>query len=123
MLKYLDTVATTHQCFRPQYSLFPLAPPCAIAAVSELSQVDCTPCSCGPVSPCLIASTTDTPSAPPYPPPPSLVFPHQDAIFRVVAAILHLGNVTFAAGKATDSSKVSGDKSKFHLETVAELLR
>ncbi|GJP53786.1 hypothetical protein CLOM_g12923 [Closterium sp. NIES-68] len=46
----------------------------------------------------------------------------QDAIFRVVAAILHLGNVSFAPGKQPDSSKVSGDKSKYHLEAAAELL-
>ncbi|CAI5933467.1 unnamed protein product [Closterium sp. NIES-65] len=46
----------------------------------------------------------------------------QDAIFRVVAAILHLGNISFAPGKQPDSSKVSGDKAKFHLEAAAELL-
>ncbi|GJP38325.1 hypothetical protein CLOM_g22778 [Closterium sp. NIES-68] len=47
----------------------------------------------------------------------------QDAIFQVVAAILHLGNITFAPGKQPDSSKVSGDKSKYHLEAAAQLLR
>ncbi|CAI5986886.1 unnamed protein product [Closterium sp. NIES-65] len=46
----------------------------------------------------------------------------QDAIFRVVAAILHLGNISFAPGKQPDSSKVSGDKAKFHLDAAAELL-
>ncbi|KAL8548030.1 hypothetical protein ACS0TY_007361 [Phlomoides rotata] len=46
----------------------------------------------------------------------------QDAIFRVVAAVLHLGNVEFAKGKEIDSSVLKDDKSKFHLKTVAELL-
>ncbi|XP_039116564.1 LOW QUALITY PROTEIN: myosin-11-like [Dioscorea cayenensis subsp. rotundata] len=46
----------------------------------------------------------------------------QDAIFRVVAAILHLGNVDFAKGKEIDSSIPKDDKSKFHLNMVAELL-
>ncbi|GJP35900.1 hypothetical protein CLOM_g20443 [Closterium sp. NIES-68] len=52
-----------------------------------------------------------------------LTLDEQEAIFRVVAAILHLGNITFKAGTAADSSKLHGDKSKFHLEAVAELLR
>ncbi|KAL9273556.1 Myosin-11-like protein [Drosera capensis] len=46
----------------------------------------------------------------------------QEAIFRVVAAILHLGNVDFAKGKEIDSSVLKDDKSKFHLKTVSELL-
>ncbi|KAL9273072.1 Myosin-11-like protein, partial [Drosera capensis] len=46
----------------------------------------------------------------------------QEAIFRVVAAILHLGNVNFAKGKEIDSSVLKDDKSKFHLKTVSELL-
>ncbi|KAH9729018.1 Myosin-6 [Citrus sinensis] len=46
----------------------------------------------------------------------------QDAIFRVVAAILHLGNVEFAKGKEVDSSVPKDEKSQFHLKTVAELL-
>ncbi|KAK6164543.1 hypothetical protein DH2020_001407 [Rehmannia glutinosa] len=46
----------------------------------------------------------------------------QDAIFRVVASILHLGNVEFAKGKEIDSSVLKNDKSKFHLQTAAELL-
>ncbi|XP_062166607.1 myosin-8-like [Alnus glutinosa] len=45
----------------------------------------------------------------------------QDAIFRVVAAILHLGNVEFAKGKEIDSSEPKDDKSWFHLKTAAEL--
>ncbi|KAL8152977.1 hypothetical protein V2J09_010737 [Rumex salicifolius] len=46
---------------------------------------------------------------------------HQDAIFRVVAAILHLGNVEFAHGSEIDSSKPKDDKAQFHLKTAAEL--
>ncbi|XP_010414067.1 PREDICTED: myosin-12-like isoform X2 [Camelina sativa] len=46
----------------------------------------------------------------------------QDAIFRVVAAILHLGNVNFIKGEEADSSKLRDDKSKYHLQTAAELL-
>ncbi|CAI0473412.1 unnamed protein product [Linum tenue] len=47
----------------------------------------------------------------------------QEAIFRVVAAILHLGNIEFAKGAEIDSSKIKDDKSRFHLDTTAELLR
>ncbi|KAG7638150.1 Dilute domain [Arabidopsis thaliana x Arabidopsis arenosa] len=46
----------------------------------------------------------------------------QDAIFRVVAAILHLGNVNFIKGEEADSSKLRDDKSRYHLQTAAELL-
>ncbi|KAK9155072.1 hypothetical protein Sjap_002552 [Stephania japonica] len=46
----------------------------------------------------------------------------QDAIFRVVAAILHLGNIEFTKGKEVDSSKLKDEKSLFHLHTAAELL-
>lgn len=46
----------------------------------------------------------------------------QDAIFRVVAAILHLGNINFVKGKEFDSSKLKDDKSLHHLRTAAELL-
>ncbi|XP_054801959.1 myosin-11 isoform X2 [Prosopis cineraria] len=46
----------------------------------------------------------------------------QEAIFRVVAAILHLGNIVFAKGKDVDSSIPKDDKAKFHLATTAELL-
>lgn len=48
--------------------------------------------------------------------------PLQDAIFRVVAAVLHLGNVDFSKGKDTDSSVPKDEKSLFHLKTAAELL-
>ncbi|XAR53459.1 Myosin ATPase [Bertholletia excelsa] len=47
----------------------------------------------------------------------------QEAIFRVVAAILHLGNVVFAKGKEIDSSVIKDEKSRFHLNTTAELLK
>ncbi|KAK4774724.1 hypothetical protein SAY86_009659 [Trapa natans] len=47
----------------------------------------------------------------------------QEAIFRVVAAILHLGNIEFSKGEETDSSVIKDDKSRFHLATTAELLR
>ncbi|XP_038720466.1 myosin-12 isoform X1 [Tripterygium wilfordii] len=46
----------------------------------------------------------------------------QEAIFRVVAAILHLGNIDFIKGKEVDSSKVKDEKSRYHLQTAAELL-
>ncbi|XP_031263400.1 myosin-12 [Pistacia vera] len=46
----------------------------------------------------------------------------QDAIFRVVAAILHLGNIDFTKGKEVDSSKLKDEKSQHHLQTAAELL-
>ncbi|KAL5720520.1 hypothetical protein ACHQM5_013185 [Ranunculus cassubicifolius] len=45
----------------------------------------------------------------------------QDAIFRVVAAILHLGNINFVKGKEIDSSQLKDEKSLFHLQTAAEL--
>ncbi|KAG7612257.1 Myosin N-terminal SH3-like [Arabidopsis suecica] len=46
----------------------------------------------------------------------------QDAIFSVVAAILHIGNIEFAKGEEIDSSIPKDDKSLFHLKTAAELL-
>jgi myosin heavy subunit len=52
-----------------------------------------------------------------------LSFPlSQEAIFRVVAAVLHIGNIDFAKGKEVDSSVPEDDQSKFHLKTTAELL-
>lgn len=47
----------------------------------------------------------------------------QEAIFRVVAAILHLGNINFVKGEEIDSSAIKDEKSRFHLNMVAELLR
>ncbi|KAK8541531.1 hypothetical protein V6N12_014162 [Hibiscus sabdariffa] len=46
----------------------------------------------------------------------------QDAIFRIVAAILHLGNIAFAKGEEGDSSMLQNDKAKFHLQMTADLL-
>lgn len=48
----------------------------------------------------------------------------QDAIFRIVAAVLHLGNIEFVKGMddGTDSSQPKDDQSRYHLETAAELL-
>lgn len=46
----------------------------------------------------------------------------QEAIFRVVASILHLGNIEFTEGKETDSSIPKDEKSWFHLKTAASLL-
>ena len=40
-----------------------------------------------------------------------------------MAAILHLGNIEFAKGEEIDSSVIKDDKSRFHLNTTAELLR
>ncbi|XP_059070090.1 myosin-17-like [Cryptomeria japonica] len=45
----------------------------------------------------------------------------QDAIFRVVAAILHLGNVDFTKGEDSDSSKPKDENAMFHLKMAAEL--
>nr|KAJ0228604.1 hypothetical protein LSAT_V11C100029560 [Lactuca sativa] len=45
----------------------------------------------------------------------------QEAIFRVVAAILHLGNIEFTRGSEPDSSQPKDDKSRSHLKTAAEL--
>ncbi|GJZ96903.1 reverse transcriptase domain-containing protein [Tanacetum coccineum] len=44
-----------------------------------------------------------------------------DAIFCVVVAILHLGNIDFAKGSAPDSSQAKDDKSRSHLETATDL--
>ncbi|KAL3728020.1 hypothetical protein ACJRO7_032723 [Eucalyptus globulus] len=46
----------------------------------------------------------------------------QEAIFRVVAAILHLGNIVFCKGKEIDSSVPQDDQGIFHLKMTAELL-
>ncbi|VVA99827.1 unnamed protein product [Arabis nemorensis] len=45
----------------------------------------------------------------------------QEAIFRVVAAILHLGNIEFAKGEEADSSVPKDDNSKHSLKIAAEL--
>ncbi|RDY08630.1 Myosin-7, partial [Mucuna pruriens] len=48
----------------------------------------------------------------------------QDAIFRIVAAVLHLGNIEFVKGgeEELDSSQPKDEKSHSHLKTAAELL-
>ncbi|WZZ18783.1 hypothetical protein YC2023_111872 [Brassica napus] len=46
----------------------------------------------------------------------------QEAIFRVVAAILHLGNIDFGLGEEIDSSVIKDENSRFHLNLAAELL-
>ncbi|KAG2259549.1 hypothetical protein Bca52824_078843 [Brassica carinata] len=46
----------------------------------------------------------------------------QEAIFRVVAAILHLGNIDFGLGEEIDSSVIKDEQSRFHLNLAAELL-
>ncbi|KAL2525675.1 Myosin-15 [Abeliophyllum distichum] len=45
----------------------------------------------------------------------------QEAIFRTLAAILHLGNVEFSPGKEHDSSVIKNPKSNFHLLMAADL--
>lgn len=52
-----------------------------------------------------------------------LPFLFQEGIFRVVAAILHLGNIEFKKGKEIDSSEPKDEKSRFHLRAAAELFR
>ncbi|KDP34022.1 hypothetical protein JCGZ_07593 [Jatropha curcas] len=45
----------------------------------------------------------------------------QEAIFRTLAAILHLGNIEFSPGKEHDSSIIKDQKSSFHLQMAANL--
>ncbi|KAG4962643.1 hypothetical protein JHK86_039511 [Glycine max] len=45
----------------------------------------------------------------------------QEAIFRVLAAILHLGNIEFSPGKEHDSSVIKDEKSRFHMQMAADL--
>ncbi|KAH9805026.1 Myosin-15 [Citrus sinensis] len=45
----------------------------------------------------------------------------QEAIFRTLAAILHLGNIEFSPGKEHDSSVIKDQKSSFHLQMAADL--
>ncbi|KAL6883729.1 hypothetical protein ACP4OV_011143 [Aristida adscensionis] len=49
-------------------------------------------------------------------------FSDQEAIFRIVAAILHLGNIEFSPGKEFDSSAIEDENCKFHLQMAADLL-
>jgi myosin-5 len=48
---------------------------------------------------------------------------YQEAIFRSLAAILHLGNIEFSPGKEHDSSVVKDQKSSFHMQMAANLFR
>ncbi|KAK7383370.1 hypothetical protein VNO78_29047 [Psophocarpus tetragonolobus] len=45
----------------------------------------------------------------------------QEVIFRVLAGILHLGNIEFSPGKEHDSSVVKDEKSRFHMQMAADL--
>ncbi|KAA8546249.1 hypothetical protein F0562_003012 [Nyssa sinensis] len=45
----------------------------------------------------------------------------QEAIFRTLAAILHLGNIEFSPGKEHDSSVIKDQKSNFHMQMAANL--
>ena len=46
----------------------------------------------------------------------------QDGVFRILAAILHLGNVLFEETEDGGALKLKGEQEKFHLSTVVELL-
>ncbi|KAL4195806.1 hypothetical protein AMTRI_Chr04g180180 [Amborella trichopoda] len=48
-------------------------------------------------------------------------FDDQEAIFRTLAAVLHLGNIEFSPGREHDSSTIKDQKSNFHLQTAASL--
>ncbi|KAL5559547.1 hypothetical protein UlMin_035758 [Ulmus minor] len=45
----------------------------------------------------------------------------QEAIFRTLAGILHLGNIEFSPGKEHDSSVLKDQKSTFHIQMAANL--
>eukprot|EP00850_Spirogloea_muscicola_P024021 SM000424S15774 [mRNA] locus=s424:4361:16524:- [translate_table: standard] len=47
----------------------------------------------------------------------------QEATFRIVAAILHIGNINFKPGLEGDSSQIADEQSQQHASTAAELLR
>eukprot|EP01018_Ginkgo_biloba_P007926 Gb_22496 [translate_table: standard] len=47
----------------------------------------------------------------------------QEAIFRTLAAILHLGNIEFAAGREHDSSTLKDQRSSFYLQNAAKLFK
>lgn len=40
----------------------------------------------------------------------------QDALFRVVAAFLHLGNIELTEGQESESSEPKDEKSRFYLK-------
>ncbi|KAF3326549.1 myosin-15-like protein [Carex littledalei] len=45
----------------------------------------------------------------------------QEAIFRTLAAVLHLGNIEFSPGEEHDSSIIKDEKANFHLRMAADL--
>ncbi|ONK75079.1 uncharacterized protein A4U43_C03F13100 [Asparagus officinalis] len=45
----------------------------------------------------------------------------QEAVFRTLAAILHLGNIEFSPGSEHDSSVIKNEKSSYHLQMAANL--
>lgn len=47
----------------------------------------------------------------------------QEAVFRILASVLHLGNIEFDAEPDTDSLKFKDGKSRYHFEVAADLLR
>ncbi|XVE70833.1 hypothetical protein DITRI_Ditri10aG0102000 [Diplodiscus trichospermus] len=47
----------------------------------------------------------------------------QEAIFRTLAAILHLGNIEFSPGREHDSSVIKDQRSTFHMQMAADLFR
>ena len=46
----------------------------------------------------------------------------QQAVFQTVAAVLHLGNISFSDGAEQDSSQVPAGPPRQHLEAAAQLL-
>ncbi|MQM07606.1 hypothetical protein Taro_040447 [Colocasia esculenta] len=48
---------------------------------------------------------------------------NQEAIFRILAAILHLGNIGFSPGQEHDSSIIKDEKFRYHLKEAASLFR
>ncbi|MCG8339796.1 MAG: hypothetical protein MI674_00760 [Cytophagales bacterium] len=46
----------------------------------------------------------------------------QTLTFRVAAAVLHMGNISFIEGEESDSSILASEDSEMHLAAAAELL-
>lgn len=44
----------------------------------------------------------------------------QESVFATVAAVLHLGNITFVDGREPDSSAVEPGKAQEHLQAAGE---
>jgi hypothetical protein len=47
----------------------------------------------------------------------------RDSVFATVAAVLHLGNVSFVEGKESDSSAVAPGSAQEHLQAAGEAQR